>query len=81
MSVPALVMWREVMYRSEHFMVVCVPKSTFLRSGNWCPERREKYDILRVLLENVFNTSLNETCHGVKVLWELTPIVINTSLT
>jgi hypothetical protein len=44
-------------------MVVCISQTTLLRSCDRRSEGREEDDIVGVLLENVLETFLGETCH------------------
>lgn len=44
-------------------MVVCISQSTLLRSCDRRAKGGEEHDIVRVLLENVLEAFLCETCH------------------
>jgi hypothetical protein len=50
-------------YSSEEFMIVCISESSFLCARYRCPKCGEEDDVLGVLLEDVFDTFLEEACH------------------
>ena len=44
-------------------MVISISETALFRSGNRCPERREKHHIVWVLMEYILETSLNGVGH------------------
>jgi hypothetical protein len=51
------------MYSSEEFMIICISESSFLCTCYGCSKGGEEDDVLRVLLEDIFDAFLKEACH------------------